>query len=153
MSDDRRARTPFPQVLGEPAMLHFDPTTTSGSAVASLFRAWCSLRDAGPGRQPNVTELAGAVEEMFACLSLDPSGPPAQVDPPGEGQVFTVFGLRYDRADALLVAGVLPGEHAAAAAELDGNELHFGRWVDTFHTTSGDAAADAARAQVEQGNS
>ncbi|WP_405759613.1 hypothetical protein [Streptomyces sp. NBC_00073] len=133
-------------------MLHFDPTTTSGSAVASLFRAWCSLRDAGPARRPDAAELADAVGEMFACLGLDPSGPPAQVDPPGAGEAFTVFGLRYDRADALMVAGVIPGEHAVAAVELDGDELNFVRWADTFHAASGDAAAMAARAQVERGD-
>ncbi|MFD8882076.1 hypothetical protein ACFV0H_06075 [Streptomyces erythrochromogenes] len=133
-------------------MLHFDPATTSGSAVASLFRVWCSLRDAGPVRQPEAAELADAVEEMFAGLGLDPAGPPAQVEPPGKGEVFTVFGLRYDRADALLVAGVIPGEHAAAAAELDGDELNFCRWIDTFRAESGDAAARAARAQVQGGD-
>ncbi|MDX3204711.1 hypothetical protein ABZZ79_22060 [Streptomyces sp. NPDC006458] len=133
-------------------MLHFDPATTSGSAVASLFRVWCSLRDAGCGHRPNAAELAGAVEEMFAGLGLDPAGPPAQVEPTGTGEVFTVFGLRYDRADALLVAGVIPGEHAAAAVELDGDELDFSRWIDTFRAESGDAAAMAARAQVESGD-
>ncbi|MBT1189998.1 hypothetical protein HET69_40000 [Streptomyces sp. CJ_13] len=66
-------------------MLHFDPTTTSGSAVASLFRVWCSLRDAGPGCRPEAAELAGAVEEMFADLGLDPAGPPAQAELPGRG--------------------------------------------------------------------
>ncbi|GGR81748.1 hypothetical protein GCM10010269_21200 [Streptomyces humidus] len=133
-------------------MLHFDPATTSGSAVASLFRVWCSLRETGPGHRPEAAELASAVEEMFAGLGLDPDGPPAQVEPPGTGEVFTVFGLRYDRADALLVAGVIPGEHAAAAVELDGDETDFTRWIDTFRAESGDAAATAARAQVEGGN-
>ncbi|MFZ3491866.1 hypothetical protein ACODT5_01250 [Streptomyces sp. 5.8] len=66
--------------------------------------------------------------------------------------MFTVFGLRYDRADALLVAGVIPGEHAVAGVELDGGELNFGRWADTYHSVSGDAAAVAARAQVERGD-
>ncbi|WP_327740549.1 hypothetical protein OG749_46815 (plasmid) [Streptomyces nojiriensis] len=133
-------------------MLHFDPNTTNGSAVASLFRAWCSLRDAGPACKPAAAELADAVEEMFTCLGLDPSGSPAQVDPPGAGETFTVFGLRYDRADALLVAGVIPGDHAVGAVELDGDELNFVRWVDTYHAASGDAAAMAARAQVERGD-
>ncbi|MBK3627520.1 hypothetical protein JHN59_22280 [Streptomyces sp. MBT49] len=131
-------------------MLHFDPATTSGSAVASLFRVWWSLRETGPGHRPEAAELAGAVEEMFA--GLDPDGPPAQVEPPGTGEVFTVFGLRYDRADALLVAGVIPGEHAAAAVELDGDETDFTRWIDTFRAESGAAAATAARAQVEGGD-
>lgn len=66
--------------------------------------------------------------------------------------MFTVFGLRYDRADALLVAGVIPGEHAAAAVELDSDETDFTRWIDTFRAESGDAAAKAARAQVEGGD-
>ncbi|MGD1220616.1 hypothetical protein AB9Q10_19550 [Streptomyces krungchingensis] len=133
-------------------MLRFDPATTSGSAVASLFRVWCSLRDAGPGRRPEAVELADAVEEMFVSLGVDPAGPPAQVELPGTGEVFTVFGLRYDRADALLVAGVVPGEHAAAVVELDGDELDFSRWADTVRAESGDAAARAARAQVEGGD-
>ncbi|MEU7072870.1 hypothetical protein AB0B30_27445 [Streptomyces narbonensis] len=133
-------------------MLHFDPATTSGSAVASLFRVWCSLRDADPGRRPAAAELAGAVEEMFADLGLDLDGPPAQVQPPGSGEAFTVFGLKYDHADALLIAGVVPGEHAPSAVELDGDEFRFSRWVDTFHAESGDAAARAARAQVERGD-
>ncbi|MFI9629711.1 hypothetical protein [Streptomyces sp. NPDC052042] len=57
---------------------------------------------------------------MFGCLGLDRSGPAARVDPPGTGEVFSVFGLRYDRADALIVTGVLPAEHAAAVVEPDG---------------------------------
>ncbi|GLX22578.1 hypothetical protein Slala02_58810 [Streptomyces lavendulae subsp. lavendulae] len=113
--------------------------------MATLFRVWCSLRDTGPGRRPEAAELAGAVEEMFAGLGLDLDGPAAQVEPPGPGEVFTVFGLRYDHADALLVAGVVPGDHAASAVELDGEETDFCRWVDTFHAESGDAAARAAR--------
>ena len=129
-------------------MLHFDPATTSGSAVASLFRVWCSLRDAGCGHRPNAAELASAVEEMFAGLGR----PPAQVEPTGTGEVFTVFGLRYDRADALLLAGVIPGKDAAAAVELDGDELDFSRWIDTFRAESRDAAAMAARAHVESGD-
>lgn len=133
-------------------MLRFDPATTSGSAVASLFRTWCSLRDAGPGRWPEAAELADAVQEMFVGLVLDSAGPPAQDELPGTGEVFTVFGLRYDRADALLVAGVIPGEHAAAAVELDGDELGFSRWTDTVRAESGDAATRAARAQVEGGD-
>ncbi|MFF7449953.1 MULTISPECIES: hypothetical protein [unclassified Streptomyces] len=36
--------------------------------------------------------------------------------------MFTVFGLRYDCADALLMVGVIPSEHAAAAVELDGDD-------------------------------
>ncbi|MFK0119374.1 hypothetical protein [Streptomyces sp. NPDC090994] len=133
-------------------MLRFDPTTTSGSAVVSLFRVWCSLRDAGPGRRPEPAEPTGALEEMFAGLGPGPAGPPAQVEPPGTGGVFTVFGLRYDRVDALLIAGVLPGEHATAAVELDGGEGDFSRWTDTFHAENANAAARAARAQIEGGD-
>ncbi|WP_031036138.1 hypothetical protein [Streptomyces sp. NRRL F-5650] len=92
------------------------------------------------------------MEEMFAGLGLDPASPPAQVEPTSTGEVFTVFGLRYDRADALLVAGVIPGEHAAASVEVDGDELDFSRWIDTFRAESREAAAMAARAQVESGD-
>ncbi|MFE3166688.1 hypothetical protein [Streptomyces sp. NPDC059224] len=57
-------------------MLRLDPATTSGSAVAFLFRTWCFLRDAGPGRRPEAAELAYAVEDMAVGLGLDPPGPP-----------------------------------------------------------------------------
>ncbi len=86
-------------------MLRLDPATTSGSAVAFLFRTWCFLRDAGPGRRPEAAELADAVEDMAVGLGLDP-----------------------DRTDALLMVGLIPGEHADAAVELDGDELDFSRW-------------------------
>ncbi|MEU0350789.1 hypothetical protein ABZ302_28810 [Streptomyces sp. NPDC006237] len=66
--------------------------------------------------------------------------------------MVTVVGLRYDRADALLAAGVIPGEYAAAAVELDDVELDFSRWIDTFRAESAAAAARAARAQVEGGD-
>ncbi|WEH37931.1 hypothetical protein PZB75_31510 (plasmid) [Streptomyces sp. AM 4-1-1] len=39
------------------------------------------------------------MEEMFAGVGLDPAGLPAQVEPPGTGEVITVFGLRCDRID------------------------------------------------------
>ncbi|MFD9773337.1 hypothetical protein ACFWXE_23850 [[Kitasatospora] papulosa] len=74
---------------------------------------------------------------MFAGLGLDPAGPPAQ--------------LGHDRVDALLIAGVVPGEHATAAVELYGGEGDFSRWIDTFHAENADAAARAARAQIEGG--
>lgn len=131
-------------------MLRFDPTTTSGSAVAALFRTWCSMRDADSTGGLGGSPLAEAVEEAFVDLGLDLAAPASQVDVP-VGQVFTVFGLRYDRADALLVAGVLPGEHAASVVELSTDETNFSRWSDTFTAASADAAASAARAQVEQG--
>ncbi|MFC7983284.1 hypothetical protein [Streptomyces sp. NPDC057336] len=105
--------------------------------MVSLIRVRCSLRDAGPGRRPEPAELAGASEEMFAGLGLDPAGPPAQ--------------LRHDRVDALLIAGVVPGEHATAAVELNGGERDFFRWIDTFHAENADAAARAAQAQIEGG--
>ena len=88
-------------------MLRLDPATTSGSAVAFLFRTWCFLRGAGPGRRPEAAELAYAVEDMAVGHGLDPAGPPAQVELAGTGEVFTVFGLRYDRADVLLMVGVI----------------------------------------------
>ncbi|ODA71687.1 hypothetical protein [Streptomyces sp. AVP053U2] len=56
-------------------MLRFAPATTSGSAVAFLFRTWRFLRDAGPGRRPEAAELADAVEDMAVGLGLDPAGP------------------------------------------------------------------------------
>ncbi|MET9103793.1 hypothetical protein [Streptomyces antibioticus] len=67
-------------------MLRLDPATTSGSAVAFLFRTWCFLRDAGPGRRPEAAELADAVEDMAVGLGLDPAGPPAQVELAGTGE-------------------------------------------------------------------
>ncbi|MFD4609992.1 hypothetical protein ACFWOT_18200 [Streptomyces sp. NPDC058440] len=65
--------------------------------------------------------------------------------------MFTVFGLRCDRVDPLLVAGVIPGERAAAAVELDGDELDFSWWAGTVRGESGDADARTARAQVVGG--
>ncbi|MER5549906.1 hypothetical protein ABT072_47845 [Streptomyces sp. NPDC002589] len=120
-------------------MLHFEHGSTSGSA------AWCSLRDAGPGRRPSAAELAGSGEEMFTCLGLDPSGSPAQIDPSGAGQAFTAFAPRKDRAGALLVACIPPGEHAAAQAAPFCDELTFSRWIDTVRAASSDAAVEAAR--------
>ncbi len=132
-------------------MLRFDPTTTSGSAVATLFRTWCSMRNAELTSGLEGPSLTETLKEAFVDLGLDLAGPASQVDAPG-GQVFTVLGLRYDRADALLVAGVLPGEHAASVIDLSTDETNFIRWSDTFTAASADEAASAARAQVAEGD-
>ncbi|KOV54582.1 hypothetical protein ADL00_29815 [Streptomyces sp. AS58] len=109
-------------------MLRLDPATTSGSAVAFLFRKWCFLRDAGPGRRPERLNWPTPWRTWPSASAWIRPAPHAQVELAGTGEVFTVFGLRYDRADALLMAGVIPGEHAAAVVELDGDELDFSRW-------------------------
>lgn len=132
-------------------MLRFDPTTTSGSAVATLFRTWCSMRNADSTSGLEGSPLTETLKEAFVDLGLDLVGPASQVDAPG-GRVFTVLGLRYDRADALLVAGVLPGEHAGSVIDLSTDETNFIRWSDTFTAASADKAASAARVQVAQGD-
>ncbi|MGV2915629.1 hypothetical protein [Streptomyces alfalfae] len=56
----------FPQVLGT-VILRLDPTTTSGSAVVSLIRVWCSpcaMPTPGADRSPR----SWPSEEMFADL-------------------------------------------------------------------------------------
>ncbi|WP_435060500.1 hypothetical protein [Streptomyces sp. bgisy060] len=130
-------------------MLAFDPSTTSGEALANLFRTWCRLRGPDPEGAVSGAGLAEAVEGMFNALGLDLGGPEAQVDKPADHSVFTVFGLSCDHSDELYVAGVLPGEHAASVAELGSSEDHFGRYAHTFTAESADAAADHARARVE----
>jgi hypothetical protein len=109
-------------------MLRLDLATTSGSAVAFLFRTWCFLRDAGPGRRPEAAELAYAVEDMAVGLGLDPAGPPCASRAGWHGRGVHRLRAAVDRADALLMAGLIPDEHAAAAVELDGDELDFSRW-------------------------
>ncbi|MFE7759635.1 hypothetical protein [Streptomyces sp. NPDC057429] len=63
-------------------MLTFDPTTTSGTALASLFRVWCSLRGTDPQGEVNGGDLTQAVAEHFEALGLDVGGPASQVDAP-----------------------------------------------------------------------
>lgn len=64
-------------------MLGFDPTTTSGKALTSLFRTWCALRgDDDPEGDINGGDLVEAVAEHFEALGLDVDGPASQVDAP-----------------------------------------------------------------------
>ncbi|MFG3132937.1 hypothetical protein ACGFZU_35215 [Streptomyces tendae] len=127
----------------------FDPTTTSGAAVAELFRTWCRLRGDDPEGEVSGADFVTAAGELFEDLGLDVGGPASQVDPAAGQHVYTVFGLRWDHADSLLVSGVIPGEHAEAVVILDDVEEGFGRWAETFTADSAQAAADAARRQVE----
>ena len=129
----------------------FDPTTASGHALAELFRTWCRLRD-DPGRKTNGTDLTQAVTRQFTALGLDTTGPATQVDESTEGKVFTVFGLRSDEADHLMVAVVLPGEHTHAIAPVQTSEDHYSQWADTITAESPDTAADIARRQIESGD-
>lgn len=133
-------------------MLKFDPTTTSGNALASLFRTWCELRGDDPEAEVDGGDLVTAVAEMFQDLDLDVGGPASQVDQAAGHSVYTVFGLTRDAADELLVAGVIPGEHADAVVILKTSEEHFRRWADTFVAESADAAASMARSEVEDGD-
>jgi hypothetical protein len=138
-----------PPAPGGPSKRTFDPTTTSGAAVAGLFRTWCRLRGDDPEGEVDGGDFVTAASEMFTELGLNVGGPASQVDPAADQHVYTVFGLRWDHADSLLVAGVLPGEHAEAVVILDDAEEGFGRWAETFTADSAQAAADAARRQVE----
>lgn len=135
-------------------MRTFDPTiSTSGRALADLFRTWCRLRGDDPDGEVNGGDLVTAVGEMFEGLGLDVGGPASQVEVAAGQHVFTVFGLSCDHSDALYVAGVLPGEHAdAVVVELKTDEDHFGRWAATFPTATADEAADLARRQVADGD-
>ncbi|MFI8265341.1 hypothetical protein [Streptomyces sp. NPDC085665] len=133
-------------------MLTFDPTTTSGEALADLFRAWCELRGDDPDGDVNGGDMVDAVADAFEALGLDVGGPASQVDMPAGQGVFTVFGLSCDRSDELHVAGVIPGEHAAAVVELESSEDRFGRYSNTFVATSADAAVGLARGRVEEGD-
>ncbi|MEU2462104.1 hypothetical protein ABZ604_31545 [Streptomyces sp. NPDC012473] len=63
-------------------MLSFDPTSTSGEAIASLFRAWCELRGDDPDGDINGGDLVDAVAQEFVALGLDVDGPAGQVDVP-----------------------------------------------------------------------
>jgi hypothetical protein len=132
-------------------MRNFDPSTTSGDAIAGLFHTWCRLRGDDPEGEVDGGDFVTAASEMFADLGLDISGPASQVDPVVGQHVYTVFGLRWDHADSLLVAGVIPGEHAEAVVILDDVEQGFGRWVETFTADTAQAAADAARRQIDGG--
>ncbi|MFD6335341.1 hypothetical protein ACFWGI_37970 [Streptomyces niveus] len=129
----------------------FDPTTTSGVAVADLFRTWCALRGDMPGAQVDGIELAKAVGEMFQALGLDPVGPASQVDRTAAQHVCTVFGSRCDHTHDLHVAAVAPGEHADAVINLSPKDDPFGRRTSIF-TTASAGAADTARRQVENGD-
>lgn len=133
-------------------MLTFDPTTTSGNAIADLFRTWCRLRGEKPEKEVDRIELTTVVSEMFQDLGLDVAGPASQVDRTASQQVYTVFGLSCDHSDDLHVAAVISGEHAQSVIELAQDEDHFGRWASTFTAASADTAADMARRQVESGD-
>ncbi|MFB8026895.1 MULTISPECIES: hypothetical protein [unclassified Streptomyces] len=63
-------------------MLGFDPTTSSGKALVSLFRTWCALRGDDPEGGVNGGDLVEAVAERFEALGLDVGGPASQVDDP-----------------------------------------------------------------------
>ncbi|MFF4248976.1 hypothetical protein ACFYY2_31545 [Streptomyces sp. NPDC001822] len=63
-------------------MLGFDPTTTSGEELASLFRTWCALRGDDPEGDINGGDLVEAVGQHFEALGLDVGGPASQVDAP-----------------------------------------------------------------------
>lgn len=126
-------------------MRTFDPTTTSGNAVADLFRTWCRLRGDKPGADVDRIELTTSVGEMFQDLGLDVAGPASQVDQTAGQHVYTVLGLSCDHSDELHIAAVVPGEHAEAVIELARDEDHFGRWASTITAASADAAADMAR--------
>ncbi|MFD6967373.1 hypothetical protein [Streptomyces sp. NPDC059949] len=132
-------------------MLSFDPTTTSGEALANLFYTWCELRGSDPEAEVDGGDLVEAVKDMFTDLGLDVAGPDSQVDMPVDHKVFTVVGLSCDHSDELYVAGVIPGEHASAVVELDRNEDHFGRYANTFTAESADEAADPPRGPREVG--
>lgn len=130
-------------------MRTFDPIiSTSGRALADLFRTWCRLRGDDPEAEVDGGDLVTAVSEMFEGLGLDVGGPASQVDVTAGQHVFTVFGLSCDHSDELYVAGVLPGEHADAVVELKNSEDHFGRWAAAFTTATADEAAEMARRQV-----
>ncbi|MFE1289701.1 hypothetical protein [Streptomyces sp. NPDC058751] len=134
-------------------MRTFDPTiSTSGRALADLFRTWCHLRGDDTDGEVDGGDLVKAVGEMFEGLGLNTGGPASQVDVTAGQHVFTVLGLSCDHSDELYVAGVLPGEHADAVIELKTDEDHFGRWAATFTTATADEAADMARRQVEDGD-
>ncbi|WP_329317231.1 hypothetical protein OG723_44480 (plasmid) [Streptomyces sp. NBC_01278] len=133
-------------------MLTFDPTTTSGEALADLFRAWCELRGDDPDGDVNGGDMVDAVADAFLALGLDIGGSASQVDMPAGHSVFTVFGLIRDRSDDLYVAGVIPGEHAEAVVELESSDDSFGRYTATFVAKSAEAAADLARGRVEEGD-
>ncbi|MGY4967085.1 hypothetical protein ACWDEE_40260, partial [Streptomyces sp. 900105245] len=66
------------------AMLAFDPSTTSGQALADLFRTWCELRGPDPDGEVSGGDLTEAVSAMFSGLGLDVGGPESQVDMPAE---------------------------------------------------------------------
>ncbi|MGW7196168.1 hypothetical protein [Streptomyces chryseus] len=132
-------------------MLTFDPTTTSGNALASLFRTWCELRGADPDGDVNGGDMVDELSTQFEALGLDVGGPVSQVAMPSGHQVFTVFGLVCDHGGGLMVADVIPGEHAEAVVELETSEDHYGRWAGTFTAATADAAADLARQQVDGG--
>ncbi|WP_209446238.1 hypothetical protein [Streptomyces sp. MZ04] len=132
-------------------MLTFDPTTTSGVALAGLFRTWCRLRGDDTEGEVSRGDMMSALGATFQNLGLVVGGPATQLDVPADHQVFTVIGLSCDHSDTLYVAHVIPGEYADAGAELATSEDHFGQWAATFTAPSADAAADMARRQVEDG--
>ncbi|MEU5958275.1 hypothetical protein [Streptomyces sp. NPDC047525] len=133
-------------------MLTFDPTTTSGAALADLFRTWCKLRGDDPEGEVAGCDMMNALQATFKDLGLDVGGPVTQLEVPAGHRVFTVIGLDCDHSDTLYVAHVMPGEYAHAGVELETSEEHFGRWADTFTASSADAAAEMARRQVEGGD-
>lgn len=63
-------------------MPRFDPSTTSGNALASLFRVWCPLRGDDPDGEVDGCDMTQAIAEHFEALGLDVGGPAAQVDGP-----------------------------------------------------------------------
>ncbi|MYX26819.1 hypothetical protein GTY75_09075 [Streptomyces sp. SID8381] len=137
-----------PPATAAPTTRTFDPTTTSGHAIAELFRTWCRLRGEAPEAEVDGGDLVTAVGEMFESLGLDVGGPASQVDAMAGQHVYTVFGLTIDGVNELLVAAVVPGEHAEAAVVLKTSETHHTRWAGTFVAESADAAAVLAYQQV-----
>ncbi|MFF9192593.1 hypothetical protein [Streptomyces rochei] len=67
----------------------FDPTTTSGAAVAELFRTWCRLRGDDPEGEVSGADFVTAAGELFEHLGLDVGGPASQVAPAAGQHVYT----------------------------------------------------------------
>lgn len=130
-------------------MLTFDPTTTSGAALANLFRRYCELRGPNPEGEVSGGDMLQALTVAFEDIGLDVHGDGTQLDVPAGHSAFTVIGLCCDHSDELYVAGVQAGEHAAAVVELQADEDHFSRYAYTLVAESADAAADLARQQIE----
>ncbi|MFF4276199.1 hypothetical protein [Streptomyces sp. NPDC001536] len=118
-------------------MLNFDLTTTSGRAIAELFRTWCSMGGNDPDSPVDGGDWMTAVNQWFESLGLDVHGSASQVDETAGQHVQASGHGDVTPSQYEVPTNLLEDLREALLDWFDGNSDHLRPRAVSFHITDG----------------